>query len=532
MMKKMLGCALCLVMLLSSVVTFGDEVTAASLLEDVKAMSGELTQGDQEDLVESVLGILNQKASHAKMDQNQKATINELQVLVDAVVDKLDAAYATTVVETYCDTLIAYFDSEQMAVRDIQVATDKLIGLLGKKVVELEGINEEHIRAILKEVTDRNALIQGQVEVSYQQTLKVADLDQMLLSVEKAYRVVNSGFNTYGSFKELGRSLQKQLVLLASTESVDLTLETDMVKRLIKDNIGVSVNHNGMMYQIPTAFLNKHIGDLKIVIKPVAVDGSTSLAVTGGTLKPVVSREVAIGYATNPEMIKVSVPVSALNMGMPDNTCYGLGTQTEKLRADMAYGKLVSEIKATGIVVGGTYQSVYTDLAGHWAEGNITSLLGHGIAVDRQASLYGPNEVMTRGEFTRMLINIIGTKGKSANVFSDVAPGSPYSDIIESVIYYGFTIGVTDDQFAPDTLLTREDMVTLASKMFELKNGYQLDGGFLRFKDMNEIAPYAKEAVQAMEAAGYVSGYDDNTFKPKKTVTKAEAVSVIKKMLK
>ncbi len=49
---------------------------------------------------------------------------------------------------------------------------------------------------------------------------------------------------------------------------------------------------------------------------------------------------------------------------------------------------------------------------------------------------------------------------------------------------------------------------------------------------MNEIAPYAKEAVQAMEAVGYITGYDDNTFKPKNTVTKSEAVSVIYKMLK
>lgn len=535
-MKKILGIILCFMMLVGSVTSFGEVVTASSLLVDVEAMEAEMTQGEQEDLVESILMILDDKMANVMTDQTKKETINQLQLLVDASVSKLDATNATTVVDAYCDMLMVYFESNQMGLKDVQNTTDKLIGLLGKKVVKLEGINQEHIKAILRKVTDKNALLQGQVSVNYQETLKVAGLDKMLLDVERAYRVVNSACNTYGPFKELGRDLQKQLVLLASTESVDLTLEADMIKRLKQDNIGISVNHNGVMYQIPTAFLEKHIGDLKIVIKPMAIDATKEVVVKGGTIKTVMLREIAIGYATNPETIEMHVPVSTLDTGMPENTCYALmskeASQYTKLKADMDYGILTASIKGSGIVAAGAYRSVYTDLLGHWAEKNITSLLGHGIAVDNDTSLYAPNDVMTRGEFTRMLINIIGTEGKSANIFTDVTADSEYSDIIESIVYYGLTTGVVDNQFAADTLLTREDMVTLASKMFEIKNGYQLYGGFLRFKDMNDIAPYAKEAVQAMESAGYISGYDDNTFKPKKTVTKAEAVSVIYKMLK
>lgn len=535
-MKKIMGCLLCLVMLLGSVATFGEVVTASSLLADVNAMETELTQGDQEDLVESILMILSDQASNVMMDQNEKETINQLQLLIDASTSKLNAVNATTVVDAYCDMLMVYFESDQMALKDVQNATDQLIGLLGKKVLKLEGINQEHIKAILKKVTDKNALLQGQVSVAYQETLKVSGLDKMLLDVERAYRVVNSAFNTYGPFKELGRDLQKQLVLLASTESVDLTLEADMIKRLKQDNIGISINHNGVMYQIPTAFLEKHIGDLKIVIKPLAVGMTTSVAVSGGSVETIMLREVSIGYATNPEMIEVHVPVSSLNDGMPMDASYALVRKNTdgytKLKSDMSYGTLTATIKGNDVMGAGVYQSVYTDLSGHWAEKNITSLLAHGIAVDNDGALYGPNAVMTRGEFTRMLINIIGTEGKSDNIFVDVTEGNEYADIIESIVYYGLTTGVVDDQFAADTLLTREDMVALASKMFEIKNGYQLYGGFLRFKDMNEIAPYAKEAVQAMEAAGYISGYDDNTFKPKKTVTKAEAISVINKILK
>ncbi|MBN2899225.1 MAG: hypothetical protein JXO44_10675, partial [Clostridia bacterium] len=360
-MKKILGCIFCLVMLFVSTISFGGEVSIATLVESVKVMDMELTQGDQDALVLSVQSAINQKIAVASADQNMKATIDQVYQLVDASIPRLDAEKATKVVDDYCDLLMVYFETGNMALKDVQSATDKVLNLSGTKVIKQEGINQEHIKALLKEVTDKNALLQGQVGVEYQQVLKVANLDKMLLNVEKAYRVVNSEFNTYGSFKELGRSLQKQLVLLASTENVDLTLEADVVARLRKDNIGISVNHNGIIYQIPTAFLEKHIGDLKISIKPVAVDATTATAVTGGMIKPLLLREVAVGHGTNPESIMVHVPVSALQSDALVVESYALmagkGDQWQKLVADMNYGTLTATIKASGLMGAGTYQA-------------------------------------------------------------------------------------------------------------------------------------------------------------------------------
>ncbi len=469
-MKKIVGCFLCFAMLFGSVSTFGEASTATELYENVKVMELQLTQGDQEALVESIQMIMAQNTT----------TPAELIQLIDVSAERLDAEKTIMIVDDYCDFVIEKIDSKKITSKDAQSTTDKLIGLLGKKVMKMEGINQDHVKALLKKVTDKNALLQGEVAVQYQQTLKVANLDKMLLDVERAYRIVNSGFNTYNGFKELGRDLQKQLVLLASTENVDLTLEAEMVKRLIKDNIGVSVNHNGVMYQIPTSFLEKHIGDLKISIQSVATNISDDViySVNGGIIKPVIVKNLAIGYATNPEMVKVSMPLSLLEVGMPANASYGffagMNEQCQKLMSDMDYGTLITSVNGTGNIGVGRYQATYTDLSGHWAQNNITDLLARGIAVDNGTMIYGPNDVMKRGEFVRMLINIIGTEGKSANIFTDVPAGSAYSDIIESVIYYGLTIGVTENEFKSETPLTREDMVALASKMFEIKKGISL----------------------------------------------------------
>ena len=138
---------------------------------------------------------------------------------------------------------------------------------------------------------------------------------------------------------------------------------------------------------------------------------------------------------------------------------------------------------------------------------------------------------MKRGELVQMLINVVDTEGKSKNKFVDVLEDSQYADIIESDIYYGFTIGVEGDKFETDTPLTKEDLVVYIAKMYEVKYSYALDKKFVVFKDMSDVSPYAREAVMAMKAAGYISGYDDNTFRLKYNVKRAMAVAVLHKVL-
>ena len=51
------------------------------------------------------------------------------------------------------------------------------------------------------------------------------------------------------------------------------------------------------------------------------------------------------------------------------------------------------------------------------------------------------------------------------------------------------------------------------------------------FADNNQIADWAKAAVAATSGKNIISGYPDNTFRPKANATRAEAVAVIVKTL-
>jgi len=49
----------------------------------------------------------------------------------------------------------------------------------------------------------------------------------------------------------------------------------------------------------------------------------------------------------------------------------------------------------------------------------------------------------------------------------------------------------------------------------------------IKFKDASSISKYAKNAVKTCQMAGIVSGYNDGTFGPKKTATRAEAAQIL-----
>ena len=51
------------------------------------------------------------------------------------------------------------------------------------------------------------------------------------------------------------------------------------------------------------------------------------------------------------------------------------------------------------------------------------------------------------------------------------------------------------------------------------------------FEDDNNISDYAKDAVYKVRDAGIINGYNNNQFSPATSLTRAEAATVIIKLL-
>lgn len=166
-----------------------------------------------------------------------------------------------------------------------------------------------------------------------------------------------------------------------------------------------------------------------------------------------------------------------------------------------------------------------TDIEGHWAESTITEAINRELVniIIYKDDTFKPNQVITRAEFTALLVKAAGIEAnKSDQGFNDITDHWA-QEYITTAAAKGIIQGHDEKTFGPDENLTREQMAVIIARAAK----WQTDGPSATFSDADQISEWAKEAVGAAVINKAIKGYEDNTFRPKNNVTRAEAVTVI-----
>lgn len=138
---------------------------------------------------------------------------------------------------------------------------------------------------------------------------------------------------------------------------------------------------------------------------------------------------------------------------------------------------------------------------------------------------FRPNNNITRAEIAAILSRVIELDAsETALVYSDVGSSHWAKKAIEAVTKMGLMQGYGYGRFGPERLVTRAEMAKLASLLIEKPVGEGKG-----FADIE--GSWAKAHIQAVQAAGIMKGYADGTFKPNKVLTRAEAVTIINRIL-
>lgn len=162
----------------------------------------------------------------------------------------------------------------------------------------------------------------------------------------------------------------------------------------------------------------------------------------------------------------------------------------------------------------------------HWASDKLSRFKEKKLIKGYSDGSMKPDENIRRSEFITLINNTFNFNEQSKNVFEDVKEDKWYSSEILKGKAAGYLNGYEIDgkMYAkPDDYITREEASTIIAKVFSLENKASKQG----FKDEGQIAKYAKESIDALYQKGYISGYNDRTFKPKNKITRAEAVTVL-----
>ncbi len=145
---------------------------------------------------------------------------------------------------------------------------------------------------------------------------------------------------------------------------------------------------------------------------------------------------------------------------------------------------------------------------------------------------FKPNQNVKREEFAKMIIsafNLVDYDAKTT--FGDVAEGRWYYSYVATAQKLNLINGIGGGKFGIGQDMTRQDLAKLVYDTMKALGKPIVASGEATFADMDSVSAYAKEAVNALNSAGIMNGFNDNTFKPHGTVTRAMAAQVIYRII-
>lgn len=164
------------------------------------------------------------------------------------------------------------------------------------------------------------------------------------------------------------------------------------------------------------------------------------------------------------------------------------------------------------------------DYSGHWAEETIQKWFDKGKLKGYEDGSFRPNTQITRAEFMTMVNNAFEFTEETSINFSDVDSSDWYYSEVRKAVKAGYLEGYEDNTARPDNKITRQQAALMIARIKSLSDNA---AGANKFNDAKEIAAWAKNGVGAVANAKYMIGYEDNTFRPLKFISRAEALVTI-----
>ena len=140
-----------------------------------------------------------------------------------------------------------------------------------------------------------------------------------------------------------------------------------------------------------------------------------------------------------------------------------------------------------------------------------------------------PNHQITRAEVAMMLYRLLADTRMAEiqttfNSFSDVSPDVWYNEAVSTMTNGKYIAGYPDGTFGGNKSITRAEFVTMLVRFI----GVQDEA--CSFSDVSK-AHWAYDYIATATQAGWIAGYSDGSFKPEQAITRAEAMTIINRVL-
>lgn len=142
-----------------------------------------------------------------------------------------------------------------------------------------------------------------------------------------------------------------------------------------------------------------------------------------------------------------------------------------------------------------------------------------------------PRGEITRAEVATIFFRLMTDKARSKywtteNDFNDVAEGQWFNLAVSTLNAAGVIVDAEYGNFRPNDPITRAELAVMAAQFCTVEGKLPKTS----FTDVSKDH-WAIDEIKLIEYAGWIEGYPDGTFRPDATITRAEAITIINRML-
>ena len=171
--------------------------------------------------------------------------------------------------------------------------------------------------------------------------------------------------------------------------------------------------------------------------------------------------------------------------------------------------------------------------AAPWAEEAIHKMAGLELVNGTGGNKYSPVAPMTRGSLATVLHRLSQGKTDYESTFKDVAEGKYYTEGVAWAAKAKVVTGYTTDIFAPDDVITREQLAVMLARYAKLIGmDTKADSKALdQFADGKNTGEWAVDGVAWCVANGILKGKGQNDLDPTANVTRAEVAVMLDRFI-
>ena len=203
------------------------------------------------------------------------------------------------------------------------------------------------------------------------------------------------------------------------------------------------------------------------------------------------------------------------------------------LMSESSNGYLTVPLNDWGTYAVLTFTPSFVDMnESHWAFQAAQWVSAHHL-LGRHSGTFGPNELMTREDFVRLLsiaTNLDMHEGEpnGSSVFEDVSVNDDNAAYILAAYHAGIIKGDEAGQFLPDGNLSRQEMAAMLARAIRYVNNEASSSVTQHvYEDQDIIPQWAAHDIAYLADIQVLQGVGDNTFAPSLKVTRAQAAQAI-----